>query len=76
MHITGYPVRHGGSPHFLWGKHLQCILNIRKVRIGSNMQCFEFFGQPSIKEVFFFPVENASIDLYPLFLNSIDRDAV
>ena len=23
------------------------ILNIRKVRIGSNMQCFEFFGQPT-----------------------------
>jgi hypothetical protein len=24
MHITGYPVQHGDSPHFLWGKHLQC----------------------------------------------------
>ena len=24
MHITGYPVRHGDSLHFLWGKHLQC----------------------------------------------------
>ena len=22
------------------------ILNIRKARIGSNMQCFKFFGQP------------------------------
>ena len=26
------------------------ILNIQKVRIGSNMQCFEFFGQPSVNE--------------------------
>ena len=26
MHITGYPVQHGDSLHFLWGKHLQCIV--------------------------------------------------
>ncbi len=24
IHITGYPVQHGDSLHFLWGKHLQC----------------------------------------------------
>ena len=31
MHITGYPVRHGDSLQFLWGKHLQCsLLGIKK----------------------------------------------
>ena len=24
MHFTGYVLRHGDPPHFLWGKHLQC----------------------------------------------------
>ena len=24
MHVTGYTLQHGDSPHFLWGKHLQC----------------------------------------------------
>ena len=24
MHVTGYPVQHRDSLHFLWGKHLQC----------------------------------------------------
>ena len=26
MHVTGYPVRHRDSLHFLWGRHLQCIV--------------------------------------------------
>ena len=25
MHFTGYVLRHGDPPHFLWGKNLQCI---------------------------------------------------
>ena len=24
VHFTGGKLRHGDSPHFLWGKHLQC----------------------------------------------------
>ena len=24
MHFTGYVLRHGDPPHFLWGKNLQC----------------------------------------------------
>ena len=28
VHITGYVLRHEDSPHFLWGKHLQCMLFI------------------------------------------------
>ena len=27
MHITGNTLRHRDSPHFLWGKHLQCRNN-------------------------------------------------
>ena len=30
MHFTGYPLRHGVSLHFLWGKNLQCIFVIKK----------------------------------------------
>ena len=26
MHVTGYPVQHGVSPYFLWGKNLHCDL--------------------------------------------------
>ena len=26
MHFTGYVLRHGDPPHFLWGKNLQCII--------------------------------------------------
>ena len=33
MHITGYPVQHGDSLHFLWGKHLQCIVFISESRL-------------------------------------------
>ena len=29
MHITGYPVQHGDSLHFLWGKHLQCSFHVK-----------------------------------------------
>ena len=25
MHVTGYALRHGDPPNFLWGKYLQCI---------------------------------------------------
>ena len=25
MHVTGYTLWHRDSPHFLWGKHLQCL---------------------------------------------------
>ena len=32
MLITGNTLRHGDSPHFLWGKHLQCS--------ASNLQKF------------------------------------
>ena len=27
-YITGYPVQHGNSLHFLWGRHLHCIFCI------------------------------------------------
>ena len=36
MHITGYPVWHGDSLHFLWGKHLQCIFSAL-----TSVWCFE-----------------------------------
>ena len=26
MHFTGYVLRHGDPPHFLWGKNLQCTI--------------------------------------------------
>ena len=34
MHFTGYVLRHGDPPHFLWGKNLQCRY---KVSVGSNI---------------------------------------
>ena len=37
MHITGYPVRHGDSLHFLWGKHLQCRNLQERVRKFWNI---------------------------------------
>ena len=30
VHVTGYPVLHGVFLHFLWGKHLQCMLILRQ----------------------------------------------
>ena len=29
MHFTGYVLRHGDPPHFLWGKNLQCSLLLK-----------------------------------------------
>ena len=28
MHFTGYVLRHGDPPHFLWGKNLQCTSSL------------------------------------------------
>ena len=33
MHFTGYVLRHGDPPHFLWGKNLQCGPNQPKYQI-------------------------------------------
>ena len=30
IHITGYPMQHGDSLQFLWGKNLQCGLTQRE----------------------------------------------
>ena len=35
MHFTGYVLRHGDPPHFLWGKNLQCTA----CRICSGRFC-------------------------------------
>ena len=54
MHITGYPVRHGDSLHFLWGKHLQCTQLKSKLLLKSTsndficknqspLSCWQFF---------------------------------
>ena len=36
MHFTGYVLRHGDPPHFLWGKNLQC-------RPRQNKVCCKYF---------------------------------
>ena len=36
MHFTGYVLRHGDPPHFLWGKNLQCIQNLQRLPIWQK----------------------------------------
>ena len=35
MHFTGYVLRHGDPPHFLWGKNLQCTIHT------SHQKCID-----------------------------------
>ena len=41
MHFTGYVLRHGNPPHFLWGKNLQCSLDVDfcKTRYKKSKNC-------------------------------------
>ena len=36
VHFTGGKLRHGDSPHFLWGKHLQCT-SPRAILLHSSL---------------------------------------
>ena len=36
MLITGYKLRHGDPPYFLWGKNLHCRLKNQKVREADD----------------------------------------
>ena len=38
------------KPFIPWDFSKSRILNIRKVRVGSNIKCFEFFGQPTSRD--------------------------
>ena len=41
MHFTGYVLRHGDPPHFLWGKNLQCSVVMRLVPSIKKKGCNE-----------------------------------
>ena len=63
MHVTGNTLRQGDSPHFLWGKHLQCITK----HVWVTPKILLFFGwiliscTQSCWHVEFSPIKKASV---------------
>ena len=51
MHVTGYPVWHGDSLHFLWGKHLQCMWKTSTNSLVTCCSKWEVGCHPSKRKV-------------------------
>ena len=54
MHFTGYVLRHGDPPHFLWGKNLQCIFDRYYIGQIYGGDFAKFCGLLRIYELYIF----------------------
>ena len=51
MHVTENTLRHGDPPHFLWGKHLQCMYIVYLI-----LDCLYTFSNIRIPKFLLFPI--------------------
>ena len=53
MHVTGYTLRDGDSPHFLWRKHLQCTPLLVHVKVlNAHLLLFFYVNSRVVKRLF------------------------